>query len=181
VSAGRASARSGRPSSCRARGMTLTAVLCWLSCRAMREVYQCMPAFFPHEARWFVSRRERGRLPHGIRAHASTPRHACAAEHGCVAPAAAAAAAAPPVRRLQMEFVMVSYAELSLMALMSQGLHALPVLQVNAQVSAQHRSRAPHAAVVCVCVCVSHLATNAMRGSPGSHRAASIATLACTI
>lgn len=33
----------------------------------------------------------------------------------------------------EVQFVMVAYSELSLMALMSQGLHALPVLQVNAQ------------------------------------------------
>jgi hypothetical protein len=37
---------------------------------------------------------------------------------------------------LQVQFVMVAYSELSLMSLMSQGLHALPVLQVNAHVRA---------------------------------------------
>lgn len=37
---------------------------------------------------------------------------------------------------LQVQFVMAAYSELSLMSLMSQGLHALPVLQVNAHVRA---------------------------------------------
>lgn len=37
---------------------------------------------------------------------------------------------------VQVQFVIVAYSELSLMALISQGLHALPVLQVNTNVSA---------------------------------------------
>ena len=40
---------------------------------------------------------------------------------------------------VQVQFVSVAYSELSLMALMSQGLHALPVLQVNAQVNTQQQ------------------------------------------
>jgi hypothetical protein len=36
---------------------------------------------------------------------------------------------------LQVRFVSVAYSDMSLMQLMSHGLHALPVLQVNARVS----------------------------------------------
>jgi hypothetical protein len=43
---------------------------------------------------------------------------------------------------VQVQFVIVAYSELSLMALISQGLHALPVLQVNTNVSAGEQQAA---------------------------------------
>jgi hypothetical protein len=60
---------------------------------------------------------------------------------------------------LQVQFVTVAYSELSLMTLMSQGLHALPVLQVNANVGCcQQAAPLYHAytvkyAALCVIIC----------------------------